>query len=345
MQVGLAWPSAGAVLTVCLDGRVLLWEVAADGSLKLAATVDGTQGPINCVACDGPSGTMLHAGGDGTVLLTPPSGLHLKAKVGKGVNHILAHSAAWSGPAQAWVCSLDDCARLVSLETGAFVGSPVEIKQFVVGAAWADAAETQALLATSKGGLVCLCESGIEWTKDNLVPRRPTAVACSGAIGRVAIALERPDGSVGGVQSSQFEVQLFAISGSADSVTFQASLQEHAHEVTALRFSPSGEFLASADAGSKILVWKVSADGAAVAVRDFCNHTARVTCLDWLASGRRLVSGSIDSHVFVWDVDQPKNKVQLSEAHKGGVSSVAACGDKGFASVGQDGFLQIRELE
>jgi len=33
--------------------------------------------------------------------------------------------------------------------------------------------------------------------------------------------------------------------------------------------------------------------------------------------------------------------LQVKEAHKGGVTSVAACGESSFASVGHDGFVLV----
>ncbi|CAJ1334372.1 unnamed protein product [Effrenium voratum] len=49
MQVGLVWASAARLVSVCLDGRLLSWDVTADG-LNLAGVMDGTQGPLNCGA-------------------------------------------------------------------------------------------------------------------------------------------------------------------------------------------------------------------------------------------------------------------------------------------------------
>lgn len=341
-QVGLTWPLPGKIITVCLDGRLLVWDVAPDG-VRLAATVDGTQGPLTCLACDGPTGTLLQGGGEGYVAITPPDEMPRKGKIGKGVQHIVAHTAAYSGPGEAWVFSLDDCARRLSLETGEVVGEPLEVKEFVVGAAWLDVPETKLVLATSKRSVICLGAGGVEWSKGDLLARPPTALASLPASGRVAVAMDKPDSTAGGVQSTQFDIQMFGTSEGG--LAPLAVLDGHLKEVTAIRFAPAGDLLASADAGHKILVWSLEPSGAAkIVISDWSFHTARVSCLDWLPCSKRLVSGSLDRHIYVWDVDAPKNKLQVVEAHKGGVTGLAACGERGFASVGHDGFLSIHQL-
>ena len=50
MQVGVSWASPSRVVSVCLDGRLLLWDVTS--GLSLAGTINGTQGPLSCLACD-----------------------------------------------------------------------------------------------------------------------------------------------------------------------------------------------------------------------------------------------------------------------------------------------------
>jgi len=347
MLLGLVWPTASRIITVCLDGRLMLWDVDAAGVLTAAGAVDGTQGPLSCVACDPSTGALIQGGGDGFVASVPSQGAVSKAKIGKGIQHILAHSPAFSGAAEAWVFSLDDSLRRIAVEGSQIVGSPIPLGEFAVSAAWFDKEETKALVATGKDSLICVGASGVEWTKANAVPRRPTAIGVSAVAGLVAIGLERPEGmSAPGVQNTQFDLQLFNITdaGSPDGLTPGSVLQEHLKEVTSLKFTPAGNFLASADAGNKIFVWAVSGGNASVAITDFCLHTARITCLDWLPDGKHLVSGALDQTIFVWDVDKPKEYTKIAEAHKAGVTSVAACSDTSFASVGNDGFLKVYSL-
>merc|ERR1712039_649116 len=76
-------------------------------------------------------------------------------------------------------------------------------------------------------------------------------------------------------------------------------------------------------------------------------HTARIASLDWLPGGKHLISGSLDCKVIAWDLQdptKPKGK-SIDGVNGGGVTSVAACNEKSFASVGFDGFMTVHELE
>lgn len=341
MQLGVAWPKPGLVVSVCLDGRILLWDVASSGELTLKATADGTQGPLSCLACDKRSGTLVQAGPEGSVAIVQPGRSPLKAKIGKGVTNVLAHSSSSSGPAEAWIFSLDACARRVSLETGEFLGAAVEVKEIVVGADWLDVAEATAVVATSKGNILCLSSTGIQWCDTGKLPRRPTALAARPPDGRLAIAIDKPDGA--GIRPNQYHIMLFSVAEGDDHVVPTVTLEQHQGEVCALRFSPDGSMLASSDAEKKILVWDLSAEVPVVKISDWCMHTARITCLDWLQGGKHVVSGSLDRHIYVWSTED-SSRIEIKEAHKGGVTALAACSENSFASVGADGFLLIHGL-
>lgn len=345
MQIGVAWASAGRIVSTCLDGRILVWDVAADGALSLKASMDGTQGPLTCVACDIRSGAVIHGGSEGCVAVTKPGCGPMKAKVGKGVQHVLTHTAAFAGPLEAWVFALDECARRVSLESGEFVGSPVEVKEFVTGAGWMDESEEKVVAVTSKGSFIGFSSAGVDWRVAGKLPRSPTSMASHA--GRVAVGIDKPDGFVSGVQSQRYEVMLFSVSEQEEEesrVVLLATLERHQAEVCIMRFSPDGQLLASGDAGNKIIVWDMSSQVPVVKIADWCLHTARVTSLDWLPGGKHLVSGSLDRIIYVWNMEAPTARVQIQDAHKGGTSAVAACGSNSFASVGLDGFLFIHEI-
>jgi len=342
MQVGITWQSTNRIISVCLDGRLLFW----DDSLNPLATVDGTQGPLTCVACEMQSGMMVRGGSAGSIAVTLPDQTDKQIHIGKTVSHVFTRAASVGLTAEAWVIAVDGILRRFSLETGELAGEPIDLKEAAIDAAWLDTLQTHLLVMSTKGNFHAVMASGIAWTKDKAIPRPPTALGVlAGDVGRAAVGVEKPDGSVGGVESSQFDMHLFAVEDSGpDSVTEQAVLSGHINQVTAARFHPHGDLLASADAGKNIFLWKLENNTAVLHISNWCMHTARVTSLDWLPGGRRLVSGSLDRHVFVWDADTPASHVKVLEAHKGGVSAVAACSERTFASVGADGFTLIHEL-
>jgi len=349
MLLGISWPSAGRVVSVCLSGKMVLWDVAEDGTAKVAAEVDGTQGSLTCLCRDEKSGSLVQGSGDGTFAVVPQDGGPRSGKLSKGVIHVLGHSASFAGPSEAVLIGRDDCVHRVSLDSVESAGSPVAVKEFMVGVAWFDEAESLVIAATGKNSLVCVGPKEVVWAKPAALPRRPTALACRpGSPGQLAVALERPEGLAGGVASNKFEILLYNYksTGSADALEQRAVLDgAHLQDISALRFSPSGEFLASADAGNKIFVWRLTADPVAICIDSWVFHTSRIACLEWLPGGNRLVSGALDQHLYVWDCDAPSTRVKIADVHRGGVTSIAAIDSSSFASVGADGFLVVHKLD
>lgn len=375
MQVGICWPKENTIVSICLDGRLLVWDMDGSCALTLTSTVDGTQGGLTAVACDATSGTMVAGSSDGTFAIYPNGESAKKVKIGKTVQHIICHSDRYKGPGEAWVISLDNFVRRVALMNGETIGSPADLKECAKGAGWLDELESQLLVGSSKGSMHCVSDKGVEWSKAGLTKRAPTAFGVSPG-NKAAFGIDKPDEVVGGVASQQFDIQLFGIKGanSPDGIKEEAILSGHQFEVTCLSFSPNGELLASGDAGKVIKIWcmkDVASDKAggggysagappmAVAQLSFeyNAHNARVSSLAWMPSGRTLVSGSLDQNIMVYDVDIEGAKVKLKEAikkepksqscmgaHRGGVTAVAATGDATFASVGADGFLSVHSI-
>ncbi|XP_063237843.1 chromatin assembly factor 1 subunit B [Bacillus rossius redtenbacheri] len=121
-------------------------------------------------------------------------------------------------------------------------------------------------------------------------------------------------------------------------VSFAADLQRHQRAVNTVRFSPSGELLASGDDESAIIVWKqkteqdgpeatagAGPEGGAeqwLLVRILRGHVEDVYDLSWSADSTCLVSGSVDNTAILWDVHRGRHTAILSD-HKGFVQGVA----------------------
>ncbi|XP_078153036.1 transducin/WD40 repeat-like superfamily protein isoform X1 [Carex rostrata] len=108
--------------------------------------------------------------------------------------------------------------------------------------------------------------------------------------------------------------------------SYQNSLSYHSSAVNALRFSPSGEYLASGADGGELILWKLqsTADGQSSwkMHKSLLFHRKDVLDLQWSPDGSFLVSGSIDNSCIIWDIN--KGAVhQILDAHLHYVQGVA----------------------
>lgn len=118
-----------------------------------------------------------------------------------------------------------------------------------------------------------------------------------------------------------------------------ADLTRHQRPVNCVRWSPSGEFLASGDDESFIFVWRLKPESETVNIfdRDDINdgdkeiwltfkilrgHIEDVYDISWSQDSLFLLSGSVDNSAMVWDVQKAKSTAIIKE-HKGFVQGVA----------------------
>ncbi|XP_071722189.1 chromatin assembly factor 1 subunit FAS2-like [Rutidosis leptorrhynchoides] len=111
----------------------------------------------------------------------------------------------------------------------------------------------------------------------------------------------------------------------APTASYQSSLAYHGSAVNAIRFSPSGEQLASGADGGELILWKlhVTDNGQSWKVhKSLSFHRKDVMDLEWSTDGAFLVSGSVDNSCIVWDIN--KGSVhQILDSHFHYVQGVA----------------------
>eukprot|EP00249_Psilotum_nudum_P006047 c19416_g1_i3 orf=1289-2350(-) len=113
---------------------------------------------------------------------------------------------------------------------------------------------------------------------------------------------------------------------SLPSATFVSSLSYHTAAVNVLRFSPSGDQLASGSDGGELLIWRYNesletANGWKV-LKALRFHHKDVLDLEWSSDGASLISGSVDNSVIIWDVTKGI-PLQVLEDHLHYVQGVA----------------------
>lgn len=134
-------------------------------------------------------------------------------------------------------------------------------------------------------------------------------------------------------------------------VQHAGNLSAHSKSVNVVRFSPSGERVASGDDQGEILLWKPHQQGTnAIGEEESAKwkvdsvlrgHKEDVQDLSWSPDSMRLVSGSVDHYNIVWNV--PGGKMErIYEDHTHYVQGVSwdPCG-KYFASIGGDRCCRI----
>ncbi|CAI9112899.1 OLC1v1013405C2 [Oldenlandia corymbosa var. corymbosa] len=121
---------------------------------------------------------------------------------------------------------------------------------------------------------------------------------------------------------SDFDIKLWTINSGEEQVkgpgaTYKTSLCYHTSAVNVLRFSPSGEQLASGADGGELVMWKLHSTDAGEMwkfLKTFTFHRKDVLDLQWSTDGAYLLSGSVDNSCIIWDVNKG-SVLQILEGH------------------------------
>jgi WD40 repeat protein len=102
----------------------------------------------------------------------------------------------------------------------------------------------------------------------------------------------------------------------------------HKSEVTCIKLSHDGNFVASGDSTKNVFIWKSSTKE--IVNNRFVFHSAKVFEIDWSSDDTNLVSASLDRSVIVWDLPS-KSKVKVfSDVDVEVVTAVTFVNDKEF---------------
>lgn len=137
-----------------------------------------------------------------------------------------------------------------------------------------------------------------------------------------------------------------------------ADLTRHQRAVNCVRWSPSGELLASCDDESVIFIWRLKPDSETVNIFDrdsitdqdkevwltlkiLRGHMEDIYDLSWSPNSQFLISGSVDNTAIVWDVHKGKS-LHIIQDHKGFVQGVGWDPlNKYLVTISTDRFLRM----
>lgn len=148
-----------------------------------------------------------------------------------------------------------------------------------------------------------------------------------------AIKCETEENSVHGADKNSYDINL----------ELAADLTRHQRAVNVVKWSPSGNLLASGDDDSYVIIWKQQTEREQTQPPPLFEENARneeqfketwlilkvlrghledIYDLSWSPNGEFLVTGSVDNSAIVWDLKKGK-QIAILDDHKGFVLGVA----------------------
>eukprot|EP00163_Fabomonas_tropica_P014165 TRINITY_DN2585_c1_g1_i6.p1 TRINITY_DN2585_c1_g1~~TRINITY_DN2585_c1_g1_i6.p1 ORF type:complete len:528 (-),score=175.77 TRINITY_DN2585_c1_g1_i6:386-1969(-) len=316
MQVGCAW-RGDYMLSLSLSGDLNYLDV--NNPSKPTRIVKGHQAAVSALAVDRDNQTFFSGDSNGRVRhWTLDSGSEL-GPIGSGHGNKVVGLVAGGGNFRS--AGLDDTVRQGSAaefaaDSTGTGGSPVGLS----------GKGDSGLTATARSGANCavLLHRDGKVTAELAVKYTPLSVSLNPSETQVA---------VGGDDS---KIHLYTVDG--DTLADKGTLEKHRQRVTAVVYSPNGEYLASGCGGREIFVWNTSSGE--VAIQGWVYHTAAITTLAWSPDSEHLASGSVDSQVYVWNTEAPTTRIHIKDAHKLGVNTLAFADNNTLLSGGQDGVIR-----
>jgi hypothetical protein len=188
-------------------------------------------------------------------------------------------------------------------------------------------ASGQLLLAC--GGRAALSGRAVIWK----VTSGERAISLGDEYDTILTADLRPDQSQVAVGGPSRLVKLF----STKTGQLEHKIKKHTDWVTAVAFSPNGQWLATADRNGGISIWDPDN---AQELFTLAGHKSAVTALSWRGDSKLLASSSEDGALKLWEMQEGK-QVKNWTAHGSGTLSVSYSHDGRLVTCGRDNAVNI----
>ena len=109
-------------------------------------------------------------------------------------------------------------------------------------------------------------------------------------------------------------------------------MKKHTDWITAVAFSPNGEWLASADRNGGVVIWDTD-NG--LELHTLAGHKSAVTALSWRPDSRVLATVSEDGAAKIWEMNEGK-QVKTWNPHPSGALSISYTHDGRLVTCGRD---------
>jgi WD40 repeat protein len=151
------------------------------------------------------------------------------------------------------------------------------------------------------------------------------------------------DGATLVVGGKDKKLHLYDVGKDTLKASAPATIDTHDKPLTALRFSPDGQWLASTDQEASVYIHAWPA-GAVQNKSGWRFHQAAVKDVDWAPDSARLVTSSQDTHLIVWRDMKEFNgseRARAKDAHVDGANFVRFWDENTLVSVGADRSVKI----
>jgi WD40 repeat protein len=309
-QLGCIWnPANGEIVTVALSGYLNFLDL--NNPEKPKKIVRGHNKLITALAYDR-VGRKVYSGDFGGRLLEWDVDT-AETVLFSGKAHESQISASVIAGDKLYTISMDDTLKISSTADRVWGESlPLDL-------------QPHGLAVSSSGLAVVVGGNTVLVIKGGKIASRTTVKF---DVTRVAI---HPDDSEVAVGGKDFKVHVFAVNGS-NGLDHKYDLADHRGEITALAYSPDGQYLAVGDGNREVIAWR----GQERKSNGWVFHTTRINSIAWSSDNIHIASVGTDSNLIVWNVSDITQRIVQKNAHYGGATEVVWTDANTVLTGGQD---------